>query len=74
MSDMNPNVNEFAGEARRRMAATADFGLNVFRPILHFQVMMLRMWADSIERMATNYEKGSKEAANTVKEQASRVA
>jgi hypothetical protein len=30
---------------------------------------MLRMWANSIERFAGNYEKGVEEAATTVEEQ-----
>jgi hypothetical protein len=30
---------------------------------------MLRMWADSIERFASNYKKGLEETATAVKEQ-----
>jgi len=33
------------------------------KPIMHFQVLMLRMWAESIETFAGNYEKGFEEAA-----------
>lgn len=68
MADMTSRANQFAGDAQRRVAAAAEFGLNVFRPILHFQVLMLRMWADSIERIASDYEKGAHEVATTVKE------
>ena len=32
---------------------------------------MLRMWADSIERFANNYEKGFEETATTVEEKQS---
>jgi hypothetical protein len=49
-------------------AATA-MGMNVLKPIMHVQVSMLRMWADSIERFAGNYEKGFEETANKVEEQ-----
>jgi hypothetical protein len=49
-------------------AATA-IGMNSLKPIMHFQVSMLRMWADSIERFAGNYEKGLEETATTVEEQ-----
>jgi hypothetical protein len=43
--------------------------MNALKPIMHFQVSMLRMWADSIERFAGNYEKGLEETATTVEEQ-----
>ena len=33
---------------------------------MNVQISMLRMWADSIERFACNYEKALKETANTV--------
>jgi hypothetical protein len=36
---------------------------------MHFQVSMLRMWADTIERFAGNYEKGLEETATAVEEQ-----
>jgi hypothetical protein len=44
-------------------------GMSALKPIMHFQVSVLRMWADSIERLAGNYEKKSEEAASTVKQQ-----
>jgi hypothetical protein len=49
-------------------AATA-IGMNALKPIVHFQVSMIRIWADSIERFAGNYEKGLEETATTVGEQ-----
>jgi hypothetical protein len=36
---------------------------------MHLQVSMLRMWADSIEWLAGNYEKGVEETATAMKEQ-----
>lgn len=36
---------------------------------MHFQVSMLRMWADNIERFAGNYQTGLEETATTVEEQ-----
>jgi hypothetical protein len=69
MVDMTSNAKHFAGDAQRRVATATEFGLNAFTPILHFQVSMLRMWADSIERLAGNYAKGADEVASTVKEQ-----
>jgi len=38
------------------------------KPLMHFQVSMLRMWADGIERFAGNYEKGFEETATAVEE------
>jgi hypothetical protein len=35
---------------------------------MHIQVSLLRMWADSIERFAGNYEKGVEETASTIEE------
>jgi hypothetical protein len=43
--------------------------MNALKPIVHFQVSILRMWADSIERFAGNYEKALEETATTVEEQ-----
>jgi hypothetical protein len=50
--------------------------MNALKPIMHFQVSMLRfqvsmlrMWANSIERFAGHYEKGLEETATTVEEQ-----
>jgi hypothetical protein len=36
---------------------------------MHFQVSMLRIWAESIERFAGNYQKGLEETASIVEEQ-----
>lgn len=72
MADKTSNVNQFAGEPQRRITAVAEIGLSALKPILHFQVLMLRMWADSIERLAGNYEKGVDEVAATAKEQSNK--
>ena len=63
------NTNGFARDPRRRMTAAAAIGMSALKPIMHFQVTMLRMWADSVERFAGNYEKGFEETTSTVKEQ-----
>ena len=70
MADMNSKF--FAGDPQRGMSAATEIGLNALKPVLHFQVLMLRMWADSIERLAGNYEKGADEVATAVKEQSNR--
>jgi hypothetical protein len=56
-------------QQQRRITAATAMGLNVLKPIMHAQVSMLRMWADSIERFVGNYEKGVEETATTVAEQ-----
>jgi len=45
-------------EQQRSISAGAGTGMNVLKPIMQFQVSMLRMWADSIERLAGKYEEG----------------
>ena len=43
--------------------------MSALKPIMHFQVSMLRMWADSLERFAGNYEKGFEETATATEQQ-----
>jgi hypothetical protein len=58
-----------ASDPQRRITAVAAIGMNALKPIMNFQVSMLRMWADGIERFAGNYEKGMEETAAAVEEQ-----
>ncbi|GLR87473.1 hypothetical protein [Bradyrhizobium iriomotense] len=69
MMDKTPNANRIASDSRRRITAATAIGMNALKPIMHFQVSVLRMWADSIERFAGNYEKGMEETAGAVGEQ-----
>ncbi|WP_028169213.1 hypothetical protein [Bradyrhizobium elkanii] len=69
MADNNSNANLLGRGPRRRITAATAIGMNALKPIMHFQVSMLRMWADSIERFAGNYEKGLEETATIVEEQ-----
>jgi hypothetical protein len=68
MTDKTPNANRFARNQQSRITAARAIGMNALKPIMHFQVSMLRMWADNIERFAGNYEKGLEETATTVEE------
>ena len=61
MTDKTPNANRFARDPQERITAATAIGMSALKPIMHLQVSMLRMWADSIERFAGNYEKGLKE-------------
>lgn len=65
----NQTSTQTTPRATQRMAAAAGIGMNALKPMMHFQVSMLRMWADSIERIAGNYEKGLQETATIVEEQ-----
>jgi len=65
----NTNADRFASESQRRIAAATAMGMNALKPMMHFQVSMLRLWADSIERLAGNYEKALDETVTTAKEQ-----
>jgi hypothetical protein len=69
MSDNISNANRSARDSQRRITAATAIGMNALKPIMHFQVSMLRMWADSIERFAGHYEKGLEETATIVEEQ-----
>ena len=69
MADKIYEANHFARDQERRITAATAIGMNALKPIVHFQVSMLRMWADNIERFAGNYEKGLEETATAVKEQ-----
>ena len=69
MVDNTSNSDGLARDAQRRTTAATAIGMIALKPIMHFQVSMLRMWADSIERFAGNYEKGFEETAAAVEKQ-----
>jgi len=69
MADNTATTNRFVRDSQRRITGATAIGMNALKPIMHVQVSMLRMWANSIERFAGNYEKGLEETATTVKEQ-----
>lgn len=68
MADNIPQANRFAFDPQKRMAAATAVGMSALKPIMHFQVSMLRMWADSIERFAGSYERRV-EPATTLQEE-----
>lgn len=68
MADRTATPNRLANDSQRRIAAATAIGMNALKPMIRFQVSMLRMWADSIERLAGNYEKKLEETATTVEE------
>lgn len=69
MAEKIADANRFARDPQRRIAAATAIGMSALKPIMHFQISMLRIWADSIERFAGNYEKGVEETATATEEQ-----
>ena len=69
MADTANNVTPMARDPQRRFTSATAIGMNALKPIMHLQVSVLRMWADSIERFAGNYEKALEGTATTVEEQ-----
>lgn len=69
MADETTNTDAFARNPQRHVSAATAIGMSALKPIIHFQVSMLRMWADSLERLAGNYEKGFEETAANVEKQ-----
>jgi hypothetical protein len=70
MADKISDAKRLAREQQSRMTAATAMGMNALKPIMHFQVSLLRMWADSIERFADNSQKGLDKTAAAVEEQA----
>jgi hypothetical protein len=70
MADKTSDAIRSAPNPQGRITAATAIGMNALKPVMHLQVSMLRMWADSIERFAGNYEKGVEETATTAEEQA----
>ena len=68
MADKTDNTNRSARDPQSRITAVTAIGIDALKPIARLQVSMLRMWADSIERFAGNYERGLDETAATVEE------
>jgi hypothetical protein len=58
MPDQSLEARRIAREQQRRVASTTAVGLNTIRPILQFQISALRMWANNIEMLMRNCERG----------------
>jgi len=72
MAEKTDNVTRMVRDPQSRFTSATAIGMNALKPIMHLQVSVLRMWADSIERFAGNYEKGVEETATTVEEQSNK--
>lgn len=69
MADKTANADRFARNPQGAITAATAIGMNALKPIMSFQISMLRMWADSIERFAGKYDKGLEETMTSGDEQ-----
>jgi hypothetical protein len=58
MVDQTFDARRMARDQESRIAAAAALGLSAIRPIVQFQASLLRLWADNVELLARNYERG----------------
>ena len=68
-TDRTLDAHRLAREQQRRVTSSTAIGLNALKPVMQFQVSMLRLWAKSIERFADNYEKGVEKTASSAVEE-----
>jgi len=52
------DAGHLAEEQQSRITSSTAIGFNALQPMLRLQVSMLRLWANNIEALAQNYEKG----------------
>jgi hypothetical protein len=71
-ADRTLDAHRFAREQQRRVAAATAIGLSALKPMMQFQVSMLRLWANSIERFADNFKSGVEETASSAVEKQSK--
>ena len=58
MAEQSFGTSQMTRDQERRIAAATAIGLNAVRPILQFQVSLLRLWADNIEKFAQKEPSG----------------
>lgn len=69
MADKTANADRFVRNPQGGITAATAIGMNALKPIMSFQISMLRMWADSLERFAGKYDKGLEETTISGDEQ-----
>jgi hypothetical protein len=68
-TDRTLDAQRLAREQQRQVTASTTIGLNALKPVMQFQVSMLRLWAKSIERFADNYENRVEKTASSAVEE-----
>jgi hypothetical protein len=74
MADQTLDARRIAREQENRIAAVSAVGLNAVRPLMQYQISVLRLWADNVEMFVRNYEKGLETFSAAVEEQWQRAA
>jgi hypothetical protein len=69
MPDQGFEARRIAREQERRVAAAAAVGLDAIAPVLQFQISALRIWANNIELLMHNCERGVESFSSSIKHQ-----
>jgi hypothetical protein len=71
MTDANQSFDtrRIAKEQEGRMAASASIGFNAVKPLIQFQILMMRVFAENIIQVARNYEKSFENVSNVINQQ-----
>ncbi len=56
MAGQSFDARHMTKDQHRRAATAAAIGLNALKPMLQFQVSLLRVWANNVEMFLRNYE------------------
>lgn len=70
MADQSFDARRIARDQEGRVAAATTVGLNAMKPVMQFQVSVLRLMADNMETFARQYERGLEMFTSTVEQQA----
>lgn len=70
MAEQNFDARRIARDQEGRIAAATTVGLNAMKPVMQFQVSVLRLMADNMETFARNYERGLETFTSTIEQQA----
>ena len=69
MAEQIFDTSRLAKDQQSQIAASTAIGLNALKPMIHLQVSLLRLWADNIETLAQDYEKGVDAFSSAVERQ-----
>jgi hypothetical protein len=69
MAEQTFDARRIAREQEGRLAAASAIGFNALKPIMQFQVSLLRLWANNAELLARNYEEGLETSSSAVEKQ-----
>jgi hypothetical protein len=71
MADQSLDARRTIKEQEGRLAASAFIGFNAVKPFVEFQISMMRVFAENIEKAARNYEKSFETVSNAIAQQGS---